>query len=162
MIGPEFNGECLGMWWHRMVTPFVVKGATSPQEINQSFPGVLSRLLTDLTPGHGPLRHSPRPEPDVSAPLDGQLPDQGRRALPPGAAGVPVPDQDDGPARSAAARRSRPGGSDDAFRLGAELEAPLRYGAAAVQLSGVRNSFRRVSARDLECCLSARGRCHLS
>ena len=46
VIGPEFNGECLGMWWHRMVTPFVVKGATSPQEINQSFPGVLMRLLT--------------------------------------------------------------------------------------------------------------------
>ena len=40
VIGPQFNGECLGMWWHRMVTPFVVKGATSPQEINQSFAGV--------------------------------------------------------------------------------------------------------------------------
>ena len=26
VIGPQFNGECLGMWWHRMVTPFVVKG----------------------------------------------------------------------------------------------------------------------------------------
>ena len=53
VIGPEFNGECLGMWWHRMVTPFVVKGATSPQEINQSIPGVLMRLLTYVTPGNG-------------------------------------------------------------------------------------------------------------
>ena len=46
VIGPQFNGECLGMWWHRMVTPFVFKGAASPQEINQSIPGVLMRLLT--------------------------------------------------------------------------------------------------------------------
>jgi alpha-1,2-mannosyltransferase len=53
VIGTEFNGECLGMWWHRMVTPFVVKGAASPQEINQSIPGVLMRLLTVLTPGNG-------------------------------------------------------------------------------------------------------------
>ena len=54
VIGPQFNGECLGMWWHRMITPFVVKGATSPQEINQSMVWrVLTRLLTDLTPGQG-------------------------------------------------------------------------------------------------------------
>jgi hypothetical protein len=53
VIGPEFNGECLGMWWHRMVTPFVVKGNASPQEINQSIPGVLMRLLTYVTPGNG-------------------------------------------------------------------------------------------------------------
>ena len=30
VIGPQFNGECLGMWWHRMITPFVAKGATEP------------------------------------------------------------------------------------------------------------------------------------
>jgi alpha-1,2-mannosyltransferase len=53
VIGPQFNGECLGMWWHRMVTPFVVKGASSPQEVNQSVWGVLTRLLTDLRPGQG-------------------------------------------------------------------------------------------------------------
>jgi len=53
VIGAQFNGECLGMWWHRMVTPFVVNGAASPQEMNQSFWGVLTRLLTDLTPGEG-------------------------------------------------------------------------------------------------------------
>ena len=53
IIGPRFNWECLRMWFHRMVTPFVVKGASSPQEVNQSFPGVLSRLLMDLHPGQG-------------------------------------------------------------------------------------------------------------
>lgn len=53
VIGTNFNGECLGMWWHRMVTPFVVKGATSPIEINQSIPGVLMRLLTYVSPGQG-------------------------------------------------------------------------------------------------------------
>ncbi len=26
VIGPDFNAECLGMWWHRMVTPFVRQG----------------------------------------------------------------------------------------------------------------------------------------
>jgi alpha-1,2-mannosyltransferase len=57
VIGPQFNGECLGMWWHRMVTPFVFKGAASAQEINQSIPGVLMRLLTSLTPG--PHRYDP-------------------------------------------------------------------------------------------------------
>jgi alpha-1,2-mannosyltransferase len=53
VIGPQFNGECLGLWWHRMVTPFVVKGVNSPQFVNQSIPGVLSRLFTNLTPGQG-------------------------------------------------------------------------------------------------------------
>jgi len=36
-----------------MITPFVVKGATSSQEINQSLLSVLMRLLTDLPPGQG-------------------------------------------------------------------------------------------------------------
>jgi alpha-1,2-mannosyltransferase len=53
VIGTEFNGECLGWWWSRMVTPFVVKGAASPQEINQSFAGVLMRLFTYVSPGSG-------------------------------------------------------------------------------------------------------------
>jgi hypothetical protein len=53
VIGPQFNWECFHMWWIRMVTPFVVNGANSPQEVNQSFPAVISRLLTHLTPGHG-------------------------------------------------------------------------------------------------------------
>jgi alpha-1,2-mannosyltransferase len=37
-----------------MVTPFVVKGASSPQAVNQSLFGVFSRLFTELTPGKGP------------------------------------------------------------------------------------------------------------
>jgi hypothetical protein len=53
VIGPQFNFECLRMWSHRMVTPFVVDGHTSPQEVNQSVPGVLKRLLEDLHPGPG-------------------------------------------------------------------------------------------------------------
>jgi hypothetical protein len=53
VIGPRFNAECLGMWWHRMITPYVVDGATSPQEPNQSLAGVIYRLLTALTPGQG-------------------------------------------------------------------------------------------------------------
>jgi alpha-1,2-mannosyltransferase len=53
VVGPQFNGECLGMWWHRMVTPFVMKGASSSQEVNQSLLAVLMRLLTDLIPGQG-------------------------------------------------------------------------------------------------------------
>jgi hypothetical protein len=53
VIGSEFNGECLGMWWHRMITPYVVEGATSTQEFNQSVPAFLSRMLIELTPGQG-------------------------------------------------------------------------------------------------------------
>jgi hypothetical protein len=47
VIGPQFNGECLGMWFYRILRPFVVKGVVSQQEINQSMVGVLTRLLTD-------------------------------------------------------------------------------------------------------------------
>jgi alpha-1,2-mannosyltransferase len=43
--------QCLQMWWHRMLTPFLVEGSTSPQEFNQSLPGVLTRLFTEITPG---------------------------------------------------------------------------------------------------------------
>jgi hypothetical protein len=53
VVGPQFNGECIGMWWHRMITPYIVKNATSSQEMNQSLIAVLMRLLTDLTPGQG-------------------------------------------------------------------------------------------------------------
>jgi alpha-1,2-mannosyltransferase len=50
-VGPRFNWQCLTMWWHRMLTPFLVEGSASPQEINQSMVGVLTRLLTEITPG---------------------------------------------------------------------------------------------------------------
>jgi alpha-1,2-mannosyltransferase len=51
IVGPQFNFECLQMWWHRMLTPFLMEGNTSPQEINQSLVGVLTRLLTEIPPG---------------------------------------------------------------------------------------------------------------
>jgi hypothetical protein len=51
VVGPHFNWQCLQMWWHRMLTPFLVEGSASPQEINQSMVGVLTRLLTEITPG---------------------------------------------------------------------------------------------------------------
>jgi hypothetical protein len=54
VIGPRFNGECLGMWWHRMVMPFVAEGATSPVFINQSIVGWLYRMLTSRVHGQGP------------------------------------------------------------------------------------------------------------
>src|SRR5262249_22025258 len=53
VIGNRFNLECFLTWWNHMVTPFVVKGAASSQEVNQSLPGVFSRLFTHLTPGQG-------------------------------------------------------------------------------------------------------------
>ena len=51
VVGPRFNFECLQMWWHRMLTPFLLEGSSSPQEINQSFVGVMTRLLTEIPPG---------------------------------------------------------------------------------------------------------------
>jgi len=51
IIGPQFNFECLQTWWHRMLTPFLIDGSTSPQEINQSMVGVITRLLTEIQPG---------------------------------------------------------------------------------------------------------------
>ena len=48
-LGPEFNGICLGTWWHRILSPYVGKDVVGDQEINQSMVGVLSRLLTEST-----------------------------------------------------------------------------------------------------------------
>jgi hypothetical protein len=53
LIGPKFNMECLGMWWHRMLRPYVMSGHTGDMEINQSMVGVLSRLLTESRTGGG-------------------------------------------------------------------------------------------------------------
>ena len=39
-LGPEFNGICLGTWFHRILSPYVVNNDGSPQEINQSMIGV--------------------------------------------------------------------------------------------------------------------------
>jgi alpha-1,2-mannosyltransferase len=53
ILGPQFNGECLGMWWHRMMSPYLQKDVVSAQEINQSMVGVVTRLLTDTKTGSG-------------------------------------------------------------------------------------------------------------
>ncbi len=53
IIGPRFNGECLGWWWQHMLSPFLTSNASSPQEVNQSMVGVLTRLLTDTKTGDG-------------------------------------------------------------------------------------------------------------
>lgn len=52
ILGPEFNGQCLHMWWHRMLRPFVVKDEVGAHEINQSLAGVLMRFFTEQK-GHG-------------------------------------------------------------------------------------------------------------
>jgi hypothetical protein len=57
IVGTEFNAECLGTWWTRMITPFVFKGESSGQEFNQSIAGLMSRLLTYLNTGRG--RYTP-------------------------------------------------------------------------------------------------------
>jgi alpha-1,2-mannosyltransferase len=46
IIGPQFNGACLGMWWHRMLSPYLTRGVVGDQEMNQSMVGVLTRLST--------------------------------------------------------------------------------------------------------------------
>jgi hypothetical protein len=47
ILGPEFNGACLGMWWHRMLSPYLTRGVVGDQEMNQSMVGVLTRLATE-------------------------------------------------------------------------------------------------------------------
>jgi len=46
ILGPQFNGACLGMWWHRMLSPYLTRGVVGDQEMNQSMVGVLTRLAT--------------------------------------------------------------------------------------------------------------------
>lgn len=54
VIGTAFNWECLSWWWQRMMSPFIIKGESmSPQEVNQSMVGVLTRLLTETKTGTG-------------------------------------------------------------------------------------------------------------
>ena len=54
VLGPQFNGECLGMWWHRMLSPYLTKGLVGDQEMNQSMVGVLTRLSTTPRGMEGP------------------------------------------------------------------------------------------------------------
>ncbi len=52
-LGLEFNGVCLGTWWNRILSPYVDNDFVSPQEMNQSLVGVLTRLLTETKGGEG-------------------------------------------------------------------------------------------------------------
>ena len=47
ILGAGFNAQCLAMWWHRIMSPFVGGDMVSVQEVNQSMGGMLSRLLTE-------------------------------------------------------------------------------------------------------------------
>lgn len=46
ILGPSFNAACLGSWWKRILSPYVVAQVVSKQEVNQSMVGTLTRLLT--------------------------------------------------------------------------------------------------------------------
>jgi len=52
-LGPDFNGVCLGTWWQHILSPYVLRNDGSPQEINQSMIGVMTRLLTKPREGFG-------------------------------------------------------------------------------------------------------------
>lgn len=60
IIGPTFNAQCLSMWFHRILSPYVNGDVVSPTEINQSLVGVLSRLLTAPPVIVEPTRYAPR------------------------------------------------------------------------------------------------------
>ncbi|MFM1802976.1 MAG: hypothetical protein RJA81_2328 [Planctomycetota bacterium] len=52
VLGPELARECLGSWWHRIISPYVSGGVVGDLEINQSMVGVFNRLMVlDETPG---------------------------------------------------------------------------------------------------------------
>lgn len=52
VLGPDLASQCLGSWWHRIISPYVSGGVVGDLEINQSMVGVVNRLLVlDETPG---------------------------------------------------------------------------------------------------------------
>jgi alpha-1,2-mannosyltransferase len=53
VLGISFNSECLAMWWHRILSPYIVHGVSGDLEINQSMVAVLNRLLTEAPPAAG-------------------------------------------------------------------------------------------------------------
>ena len=87
------------MWWHRMITPFIVKEASSSQEVNQSLLGGLDAAAHQFDSRAGPLRHPCRREPRLLARLDGDLSVQGHGGWHDGALGV----SSAGPGRATAA-----------------------------------------------------------
>ena len=135
IIGPRFNLQCLQMWWHRMLTPFLVEGSTSPQEINQSLMGVLTRLFTEITPGtnrydlHLDVNLVSWPPKLVSYLV---------KALAVGLVGLlaffcrtRISDRRDPRLLGEVVARC----ADHALRLGAKLEASFRHALAAVHVS---------------------------
>jgi hypothetical protein len=48
VLGPVFNLQCLWMWQHKILSPFLDKNIVGVQEVNQSMVAVLTRLITDL------------------------------------------------------------------------------------------------------------------
>jgi hypothetical protein len=55
-IGWSFNWQCLSMWFHRMLSPFINHDIVSPQEMNQSLGGVFMRFFTQ-TQNSDPQAH---------------------------------------------------------------------------------------------------------
>jgi alpha-1,2-mannosyltransferase len=51
-LGYEFNAVCLSSWWSHILSPYVNHDFVSPQEMNQSLGGVLTRLLTQNKVGN--------------------------------------------------------------------------------------------------------------
>ena len=45
-LGMERNAALLGSWYERMVKPFLVDGVVTTENLNQSLPGVVYRLVT--------------------------------------------------------------------------------------------------------------------
>jgi alpha-1,2-mannosyltransferase len=58
VLGPSFNGQCLAMWWHRILSPYLAGSVVGDLEINQSMVGVLTRLLTEAPPAAEPSRYA--------------------------------------------------------------------------------------------------------
>ena len=50
---PRVQRVCLTTWWARIFSPYVENDFVSPQEMNQSMGGVLTRLLTETKGGRG-------------------------------------------------------------------------------------------------------------
>ena len=63
VIGPTFNGECLAMWWKRMMSPFLVKDFIRKSYDHIVAPGIEDRRTVIAAlfqrPQHVPARDNP-------------------------------------------------------------------------------------------------------
>lgn len=58
ILGTDFNTECLGSWFHHIISPYVTKAEVKgPAEINQSLSAVLTRLMAEV---RGNAKYDPR------------------------------------------------------------------------------------------------------